>query len=89
MFGAGCEGCSHFSGIFRVLAVEDREATALVVDPEVIQCEGDVPEHHFGPMKVEWNRWLQCWEADCSGQHLVVRLAGRFRGPRVGSVPAL
>jgi len=88
IFGTGCDGCGHFAGIFRVLAVEDRAATALVVDTDVVQCEGDLEEHHFGPMKVEWNRRMQRWEADCSGRHLIVELAGRFHGPPVGEARA-
>jgi len=88
IFGAGCDGCRHFSGIFRVLVVEDGKSPALLVDAEEIQCEGDVREHRFGPMKVEWNRWMQCWEAECNGLPFVVNLAGHFRGPHVGRVRA-
>jgi hypothetical protein len=88
LFGVGCEGCGHFSGIFSVLAVQDDETTALVVDPEVIQCEGAVDANNFGPMRIDWDPVLQCWEAQCSGHHLVVKLGGHFCGPRLGERPA-
>ncbi len=84
LFGIGCQGCGHFSGIFGVLAVQDDTVTSLVVDPELIQCEGGVGDWSFRPMRIDWNRELQCWEAQCSGHHLVVKIGGHYRGPAPG-----
>jgi hypothetical protein len=39
-------------------------------------------------MRIDWDPVLQCWEAQCSGHHLVVKLGGHFRGPRLEERPA-
>lgn len=89
LFGIGCQGCGHFSGIFGVLAVQDDEVTSLVVDPELIQCEGGSGDWRLRPMRIDWNRELQCSEAQCSGHHLMVKVAGHFRGPGLGDTQGL
>ena len=81
LFGVGCEGCGHFRGLFEVGSVSDNGVTKMVLEPRDIQCEGAVDRADFSHLTLVWDRDLECWQADCHGNPLVVNIDGHFRGP--------
>jgi len=80
LFGVGCEGCGHFRGNFSVMSVVDDAITKLVLDPQEIHCEGVVDKQSFAPLTLQWNRELECWQAQCDGHPVVVNISGHYRG---------
>jgi hypothetical protein len=80
LFGVGCEGCGNFRGSFKVASVVDEGVTRLVLDPQEVQCEGDMRKKRVGPLVLEWNSDLRYWRAECDGHEIVVNIGGHYRG---------
>ncbi len=80
LFGVGCEGCGHFRGNFSVMSVEAEGAATVTLDPQEIHCEGVVDKGAFAPLTIQWNRDLECWQAQCDGHPVVVNISGHYRG---------
>jgi hypothetical protein len=86
LFSVGGEGCGHFRGNFSVLSVVDDVVTELVLDPREIHCEGVVEKLCFEPLTLlkpltlQWNRELECWQAQYDGHPVVVNISGHYQG---------
>lgn len=81
LYGICCEGCGHFQGQFQVRSVVNRPHCSLVLDPQEVECEGEVKRGAFGRLILLWRRDLECWLTDCGDHEVVVHISGHYYGP--------